>query len=259
MFQVKATVVGFLGNMDLYPCHFKHHVGDVVVFDGECYHGRLCPEVWPLVVPRVAALHRAGPRYVESLGFYPFWYCPPSVPDPAEEKNDGLGFKNVLGTIKPPPYDMANLGPPGSFLWPPREEGDVARTLDVVCPDARSSMVVRLEAFDLSEKGFDTPYFRRQMAILAKLQTHGSTDSARLLDLFTKREIEQIFPALSKIMVDMLTEELRLMGYVDSVAERTAITAKGELKLKTFREGLPAEHFEAFDSYVRESPAGQAD
>jgi uncharacterized repeat protein (TIGR04076 family) len=251
VFQVKATVVGFLGNMDLYPCHFKHRVGDEVVFDGESYHGRLCPDVWPLIAPKVAALHQAGPRHVEALSFYPFWYCPPSVPDPSEERNDGLGFKNVLETIEPPPHDMANLGPPGSFNWPPRAEGGIARTLDVVCPDSRSSMVVRLEAFDLSEKGFDTPYFRRQMAILAKLKQSGATDSASLLDLFTAQEIEGIYPALSKVMLDMLADELQLMGYIETAAGRTTITGKGEVKLKTFREGLPPEHREAFENYVR--------
>ena len=86
--------------------------------------------------------------------------------------------------------------------------------MDIVCPDSRSSMVVRLEAFDLSEKGFDTPYFRRQMAILAKLQKNGAVESEKLLDTFTKEEIEEIYPPLSKVMVRMLADELELMGYV---------------------------------------------
>ena len=251
MFQVRATVVGFMGNMDLYPCHMKHQIGDEVIFDGESYHGRLCPDVWPLIVPKVAALHQAGPRYVESLSFYPHWYCSPSVPDPAEEKNDGLGFKNVLKTLAPPAHDMANLRPPGSFIWPPNEEGGIARQMDVVCPDSRSSMVIRLEAFDLSEKGFDTPYFRRQMAILAKLQKNGAVESEKVLDTFTKEEIEEIYPPLSKVMVRMLAGELELMGYIATVDGSTATTPKGEAKLQTFREELPADHLEAFEKYVR--------
>jgi uncharacterized repeat protein (TIGR04076 family) len=250
VFQVKATVVGFMGDMGLYPCHFKHQVGDEVVFDGERYHGRLCPDVWPLIAPKVAELHRAGPRYVESLSFYPFWYCPPSVPDPAEEQNDGLGFRNVLETIEPPAHDMALLRPPGSFIWPPSQEPGIARTLDVTCPDLRSSMVIRLEAFDLSEKGFDVPFFRRQMAILAKLQKRGPLESGNLLGAFTKTEIEQIYPALSKVMVEMLVDELELMDYVERAGGRTTITAKGEVKLAAFREGLPAEHLLAFEKYI---------
>lgn len=250
MFQVRATVVGFMGNMDLYPCHMKHRVGDEVIFDGECYHGRLCPDVWPLIAPKVAALHQAGPQYVESLSFYPHWYCSPSVPDPAEEKNDGLGFKNVLKTHVPPKHDMALLRPVGSFDWPPHEEGGIARQMNVVCPDSRSSMVVRLEAFDLSEKGFDTPYFRRQMAILAKLQKNGAVESEKLLDTFTKREIEEIYPPLSKIMVRMLADELEVLGYIETADGNTSITPKGDAKLQAFVEGLPADHLEAFERYV---------
>lgn len=251
MFQVRATVVGFLGDMELYPCHMKHQVGDEVIFDGECYHGRLCPDVWPLIVPKVVALHQAGPRFVEALSFYPHWYCSPSIPDPAEEKNDGLGFRNVLKTHVPPAHDMALLRPPGSFDWPPNEEGGIARTMDVICPDSRSSMVVRLEAFDLSEKGFDTPYFRRQMAILAKLQKNGAVRSENLLETFTKREIEEIYPPLSRIMVRMLADELESMGYIAAADGSVSITPKGEAKLKTFVEGLPADHLEAFQNYVR--------
>jgi uncharacterized repeat protein (TIGR04076 family) len=249
VFQVRATVVGFLGDMDLYPCHMKHQAGDEVVFDGECYHGRLCPDVWPLIAPKVCAIHQAGPRYVESLSFYPHWYCSPSVPDPAEEKNDGLGFKNVLKSHVPPKHDMALLKPPGAFEWPPREEGGIARTLDVICPDSRSSMVVRLEAFDISEKGFDTPYFRRQMAILAKLRANGTVRAEDLLATFTQREIDEIYPALSKIMVRMLAAELELMGYIAAAEGSLSITPKGEEKLDAFLEALPAEHREAFDRY----------
>ena len=251
MFQVRATVVGFMGDTSLYPCHMKHQVGDEVVFDGECYHGRLCPDVWPLVAAKVNVLHMAGPRYAEPLSFYPHWYCPPSVPDAAEQKNDGLGFKNVLRTIDPPARDMANLRPPGSFVWPPHEEGGVARSLDITCPDLRSSMIIRLEAFDLSEKGFDTPYFRRQMAILAKLEKNGAIAADRLLDAFTREEIEEIYPALSRVMVGMLADELEVLGYISTTVEGAkAITAKGAAKLRVFRENLPAEHLEAFQKYV---------
>ena len=250
MFQVKATVVGFLGDMDLYPCHMKHEIGDEVVFDGESYHGRLCPDVWPLIAAKVAALHEAGPRYVEWFSYYPHWYCSPSVPDPAEEKNDGLGFRNVLRTIVPPRHDMANLIPPGAFEWPPSEAGGIARTVDIICPDSRSSMVLHIEAFDLSEKGFDAPYFRRQMAILAKLQKNERVRMDMILDTFTKREIEEIYPPLNTIMVRMLTEELELMGYVQTADGMTSITPKGVTKLEDFLAGLPPDHLEAFAKYV---------
>jgi uncharacterized repeat protein (TIGR04076 family) len=250
MFQVKATVVAFLGNEDIYPCHFQHKVGDEVIYDGETYHGRLCPDVWSRIVPKVEAMHQAGPRYVEWVSYYPFWYCSLSVPDPEMRKYDGLGFKNVLKTVVPPPFDMANLISPEVFTWPPSERDDLQREPTVLCPDVRTSMLMKLEAFDLSEKGYDTPYFRRQMAILKKLAARGGVESDKILDTFTKEEIEGIYPPLGKAMVRRLTEELELMAYVKTVDGTTSITPKGEAKLKTFREGLPAEDLEVFEKYT---------
>ena len=33
-FKVKATLIGFLGNTERYPCHFNHKVGDEVILLG---------------------------------------------------------------------------------------------------------------------------------------------------------------------------------------------------------------------------------
>jgi ribosomal protein S19E (S16A) len=111
-------------------------------------------------------------------------------------------------------------------------------------------MLVKLEAFDLSEKGYDTPYFRREMAILKKLGGRGGVASDKILDTFTKKEIEGIYPPLGTQMVRVLREELELMGYVETVDGVTSISPKGEAKLKTFREGLPAEDLKAFEEYT---------
>ena len=250
MFQVRATVVGFLGNEEIYPCHFKHKVGDQVVFDGESYHGRLCPDVWSRIVPKVEAMHQAGPRYKEWISHYPFWYCSVSKYDDDMKKYDGLGFRNVLETIEPPPYDMARLLNPEAFAWPPSEKEGLQEDPVVICPDARTSMVLKLEAFDLSEKGFDTPYFRRQMAILKKLADGGGTPRDEILGAFTKEEIEDIYPPLGTQMVRILTEELELMDYVVTQDGITRITARGEEKLAAFRAGLPPEDRDAFEQYT---------
>ena len=230
-----------------YPCHFKHHVGDEVTFDGESCHGRLCPSVWPLVVLKVTALHQAGPRYVEWASYYPFWYCALSGEAPEQEKLDGAGFRNVLHTVEPPPYHMARLSPPGAFTWPPSDRGGIASGPAVTCPDLRTAAVFRLEAFDLSEKGFDTSYFRRQMAILEKLRAAaGAVPRADILGLFSRQEIEDIYPALGAVAAGMLTEELELLGYVQTAEGLTTITPKGEAKLEAFKVSLPPEHRDAW-------------
>ena len=248
-FQVKATVVGFLGNSDVYPCHMMHRVGDQVVFDGESYSGRLCPDVWPLIAPKVAALHQAGPRYVEWASCYPFWYCSPSDNDPGQKPYDGLGFKNVLKSVVPPRYDMATLAPPGAFTWPAHTERNIAREPTVICPDTRTSMLVRLEAFDLSERGFDTPFFRRQMAIMAKLLSNKAVEAEGVADLFSQREKEEIYPSLGPVALQILIEELEVMAYVVTVDGMLLLSDKGKKKLERFKADLPDRDRRLFQKY----------
>jgi ribosomal protein S19E (S16A) len=67
---------------------------------------------------------------------------------------------------------------------------------------------------------------------------------------FRKQEIEGIHPPLGTQIVRVLTQELELMGYVETVDGITSITPKGNAKLETFRGGLPAEDLEAFERYA---------
>jgi uncharacterized repeat protein (TIGR04076 family) len=246
MFQVRATVVGYLGNIEIYPCHFGHVPGDQVIFDGEAFHGRFCPDVWGVVIPKMIAMHRAGPRYVEWAAYCPFWYCGNSAIDPERAKYDGLGFRNILETITPPRHDMASLVPPGAFTWPPSETADVARRPTVLCPDSRTSIVVSLDAFDLSEKGYSTPYFRRQMAILEKVRKDEGIAFARILETFTEAERTDIYPPLGTVMLELLAQELECMGYLERTDGLASVTQKGIAKLDTFKAALPPEHLKAW-------------
>jgi uncharacterized repeat protein (TIGR04076 family) len=251
MFKVKATVVAFLGNQKLYPCHMGHKIGDEVVFDGERYVGRLCPDVWPLIAPKVSALHQAGPRYVEWSSYYPHWYVSLSEEDPSQKIHDGLGFRNVLKTVVPQPYNMANLVPQDAWKWPPHSERNIAQKPSVTCPDSRTSMVVELTAFDISDKGFSVPFFRRQMAILIKLQSRGEIPVEKILSTFTRSQIEDIYPPLSPIMLQILVEELVLVGFIVIHEGQASLTPKGKEKLKHFQSNLPEKDREVFEQYQR--------
>ena len=245
MFKVKGIVVGFLGNQEIYPCHMGHKVGDEIIFDGESYHGRLCPDVWPLIAPKVSALHKAGPRYVEWEAYYPFWYCPLSIKDLSQKKYDGLGFRNNLTTIVPPKYDMANLLPSDAFQWPPHQKRDILMGTSVICPDSRTSMLMELTAFDLGDKGFDIPFFRRQMTILNKLYTEGHLPIDKIITTFSKKQIENIYPALTPMLINILVEELELMGYLEIKGRQVNITSKGYQKQADFITSLSTEEKEA--------------
>jgi uncharacterized repeat protein (TIGR04076 family) len=241
MFKVKATLIEFLGDPVKYPCHFQHKLGDEVIFDGEKYVGRLCSDLWPLIVPKVNTLWEAGPRYVPSEYYLPFWYAPTSVDDPAKKIYDGLGFSNVLKTQTEPMYHMGNLKPPHAYEWPPYPERTVGRNMTVTCHDLRTAPTFLLEAFDLSDKGVSVPYFRRQMVILSKTLNRPEIDVDKILNEFSKEEIEGIYPALTPQILIPLIEELEVMDYLAVENKKAHITDKGEAKLNEFKSSLSDE------------------
>ena len=245
MFKVKATVVGFLGDEDKYPCHFQHKIGDEFIWDGEKFIGKICPSLTPLLIPRMNELWAAGPKRLDYMYYVPFWYAPVSAKDPSLKKYDGLGFRNVLTTYVEPQYHMANLAAPNAFKWPPHPERTVAKDIMVICPDIRTSALLKLEAFDLSDKGYDVPYFRREMAILKKVLPKPGIKVDKILNEFSKEENEGIYPALSQIMVQALVEELEVMDYLEIQNGKASVTKKGEAKLEDFKASLSAEEREA--------------
>jgi uncharacterized repeat protein (TIGR04076 family) len=245
MFKVSIKLTAFLGDQEKYPCHMQHKVGDEVIFDGERYEGRLCPDVWPLIAPKVSALYQAGPRYVEPAHYCPFWYAPPSVDDESKKVYDGLGFRPVLSTHVEPRYHMANLAPPGAFKWPPQAPGTVMKEVGVACPDPRTVAVFVLEAFDLADKGYIVPFFRRQMTILDRVLRKPGIPEEDILHAFSTEEREQIYPPLVRELLFPLNDELVLMGYLVRKDGAVFVTERGAAKLDEFRKSLTAEERKA--------------
>ncbi|MCX6008488.1 MAG: hypothetical protein NTW48_00325 [Chloroflexi bacterium] len=245
MFKVKMTIVDFLGDEEKYPCHFLYNIGDEFIYDGEKFIGKMCPVLVPFIIPKMYEIHSAGPRYTEPGYYYPYWYAPVSVKDPSLKKYDGRGFRNVLETRVEPQYHMANLMPANAWKWPPHGERTVSRDPMLVCPDTRTAALLKLEAFDLSDKGFDIPFFRRQMTILSKVLLKQGIEVDKILNEFSKEQIEGIYPALSQIIVQPLVEELELMGYLEIQNGKATVTKKGQAKLEDFKASLSAVEREA--------------
>jgi uncharacterized repeat protein (TIGR04076 family) len=241
-FKVKATVVAFLGDPKKYPCHFQHQIGEEFIYDGEKFIGRLCPSITSYVIPQMMAVHAAGPRHIARPAYYyPFWYAPLSVDAPELKKYDGLGFRNDLDRPTDPDDPIPKLVPPGAFEWPPRETRDVSKAPSVVCPDIRTAVVMRIEAFDLSENGYDPPYFRRQMMILYKVMQKPGIAADAIINEFTKKESEEIYPALSPVMMTALCEELELMEFLSVKDGKATVTDKGRARFAAFKASLKPE------------------
>ncbi|WP_258360369.1 hypothetical protein [Moorella sulfitireducens (nom. illeg.)] len=243
-YKVKATLVAFLGEPDKYPCHFCYELGDEIIFDGEKCIGRVCPDLFPPLVQKAMAMHVAGPRYVDPGYWYPFWYAPPSVKDLSLKKYDGLGFRNVLKTIIEPPTHMRNLLPPDAFVWPPTKERVVAKDVTVLCPDLRTAGLFKLEVIDLSDKGFDVPYFRRQMCILDRVIKNPGINLDKIPSKFTEKQIMDIYPPLVPEMLRPLAEEIELVGYMEIKDGQCFATEKGIARLKDFIATLTDEEVE---------------
>ena len=247
MFKVRIKLVAFLGNQETYPCHMNHKVGDEVIFDGRSYTGDLCPDVWPRITQLVASLFHAGPRYADPMSHSVFWYAPVSVHDDNYRKYDGMGFRNVLKTIREPEYHMANLTIPGAFTWPPPANGTMLQEVTVMCPDVRTSAVFSLEAFDLADAGYSTPYFRRQMSMLDKIVKKPGLTAADISGEFSPNLVMDIYPPLVPEMITPLLDEMELIHFVQREGGRYYCTEAGQRRLEGFKAGLGPVEREALE------------
>jgi uncharacterized repeat protein (TIGR04076 family) len=241
MFKVKATVIKIAGDESIFPCHFGYNIGDEIIFDGEKCIGRVCPSLWASLGQKIEALHSAGPRYINPGYFYPFWYSAPNIRDVSMKKYDGLGYKPTGKICDLPKYHMGNLKPKDMSAIPPLEERTVAKDVTIMCPDVRTAVILKLEAFDLSEKGFDILYFRREMTILSKILARPGIKIDSILNEYSKFEKEEIYPPLHKLVIHILVEELELIGYVEIKDGLAFATKKGEAKFAIFKSDLTKE------------------
>ena len=244
MFKVKATLIRFAGDEEKYPCHFGYKIGDEIIYDGENFIGRICLQVVPLLNKHVPPLYAAGPRYVNPMFYFPFFYAPLSVRDPDSKKGDGLGFKILKKNIVEPKYHMANFKSPDAFKWPVHDKRDINKDIVGRCDDLRTAATFKFEAFDLCDKGDAVPYFRKQMIILEKVLNNPGIPVDKILDRLSKVHVEDIYPGLNPVLVEVLVEELEAMGYLEIKNGNASASQKGEAKLNDFLRTLSSEERE---------------
>jgi uncharacterized repeat protein (TIGR04076 family) len=246
MFKVKATVIGFLKDEKRYPCHFRYAVGDVITYDGETIAGRVCPSIMPNLARAFNELFASGGRHKEGEAagsYFPFWHSPLSVYDPAYKKYDGVGFRP---TPERPDEDYTYVPDETLFDNPPQGRyfigsGTDKRTVTVTCGDQHTLAQLKVEAYDLADRGDSLPYFRRAMSILAEVNEHPGTRMEDIIGLFTKDEIENIYPVLGQKITAILVGELELVGYVKVDGGKVTATEAGRQKIQDFTASLTDE------------------
>jgi uncharacterized repeat protein (TIGR04076 family) len=241
MYKVKATVIDFLGDTEKYPCHFEYKIGDEVIFDGEKCIGRVCRDLWTILIPKAVALMIAGPKYRDPLYYAPWWYSPLSVRDKEMKKYDGIGFRVVKEPVIEPPFPYSKLLPPNSFQSPPPQERIVLKDVSVICPDFRTAVVLKLEAFDVADLGDAIPYFRKQMLMLDIVRRHPGIEVDKIRDKFSKKQLEEVYPLAVPVMLSGLIDELELVGHLEIRDGKAYLTKRGEKRLKDFKASLSAE------------------
>lgn len=247
MFKVKATVIRFAGDEEQFPCHFGYKIGDEIIFDGENFIGRICLQILPLLDKYIPPLFAAGPRYVDPAYYYPFWYSPPNVRDPEAKKSDGLGMKIVRENTVLPRGHAAGYSPPPAFKWPPTDKRNIRTEITGRCDDLRTAVTFKFEAFDLCDKGDAVPYFRKQMVILDHILKHPGVRVDRIRDGLSRKHVEDIYPGLFPVLLEVLMEEMEVMGYLVVLDGKAAVTEKGASRLDEFKAGLSSEEREALD------------
>jgi uncharacterized repeat protein (TIGR04076 family) len=246
MFKVRATVVGFGKDESKYPCHFRHKVGDEIIYDGEKIIGRLCPNMLGPMGQAFTALFASGGRHKEGEApgsYYPFWHSPLSVADPAYKKFDGVGFRP---TLKRPDEDYVFVADETLFDVPPGGKFIIGKgtdkgTITLTCGDNHTLAQFRLEAFDMADKGDALPYYRRAMSILSRIAKKPGVAMNKIINEFTKDEIENIYPSLGQHMVASLVGELELLGWVTVTGGKVTVTPAGTKKLASFKKSLTSE------------------
>ena len=247
MFKVRATLVRFAGDVEKYPCHFGYQIGDEIVYDGANFTGRICLQILPLLNKYVPPLYSAGPRYVNPFSYFPFFYSPPNVKEASAKKYDGVGFKIVKENVVEPKYHMANFKSPNAFKWPPHDKRDIARDLVGRCDDLRTAATFKFEAFDLADRGDAIPYFRKQMLILDQVSRKPGIPADRIMSELPKKHVDEIYPGLNPVLLEVLFEELEVIGYVEIRDSKALVTSTGEIKLNYFKAALSAEEREALE------------
>ena len=191
MFKVKCTLIAFEGDEKTYPCHFNYKIGDVFYYDGVNFTGRICPGLLAPMMPMVYGVYLLGNKYFENVMFR---YRGHDARDATMKQYDGAGFR---------PLDALDVDLPK------------VKVGHFVCGDSRTLAHFSCEAADISDSDYAQPFYRREIAILDKIDKEPGIKTDAIISRFSDFEREKISPPLTPVLVEVLLEALVDMNYIE--------------------------------------------
>jgi hypothetical protein len=204
-FKVRGKLIGFMNDVEKFPCHFDYKIGEEFTYDGERVEGRICPGVLLTMVPTVWQTFFTGNRAYERIIFK---YSGLSLKDPAMKKYDGIGFR----PIKKAP---AGSGPKSTIVSSPDRPQGLRGGGSFACADCRTSAYFSVEPIDLASGGYTLPYYNREMSIYEKIKNNPGLTVAEIIKQFTDFERDDIYPPLYEVNVQLMLDELAEVNYIE--------------------------------------------
>jgi uncharacterized repeat protein (TIGR04076 family) len=202
MFKVRCRLISFEGDEVTYPCHFNYKIGDEFYYDGVTFTGRVCPGLLASMMPVVHGVYMLGNKYFENIMYR---YRGHDTRDPAMAKYDGVGFR----PLEPPPANISR-----------------AKGGHFVCGDTRILAHFACEPVDISDSEYAQPFYRREIAVLEKIEKEPGIDTAEIIGRFTDFEREKISPPLTPALLRVLLDALADMEYIEIRKGRAYATGR---------------------------------
>jgi uncharacterized repeat protein (TIGR04076 family) len=205
MFKVRCRLTSFLGNEEMFPCHFNYKIGDEFSYDGVSFTGRICPGLLASMMPVIHGVFLLGNKYFENVMFR---YRGLDKRDPSMAGYDGVGFRPLEKLPEGFPEKLAHMSMDAA-------RNQKARGGHFVCGDTRILAEFSCEAVDLSDSDYAQPFYRREIALLEKIEAEPGIKIDEILGRFTDFERDKISPPLTPVLLEVLLDALTDMKYIE--------------------------------------------
>jgi uncharacterized repeat protein (TIGR04076 family) len=204
VFKVRSKLIAFRGDEKTFPCHFGYKIGDEFYYDGVYFTGKICQGLFPSMMPVIKGVFLLGNKYFENVMYR---YRGFDALDSGMARYDGVGYCPWTTRPDQAPENIAGLLP-----TIPRTEK--VKGGHFVCGDTRILAEFSCDPVDLSDSEYCQPFYRREIAVLEKIDSEPGIQIEKILDKFTGFEREKISPPLSPILIQVLLEALCDMNYI---------------------------------------------